>query len=84
MGADAQAEDRIYLERQRQLLGNAFDVVTNATDVRTPNAQITLQMFEGLAIVRGLFGLLAIFGNEPLVIPDQSGDLLLRAGEHQY
>lgn len=35
------------------------------------NAQITLQTFEGLAMLRGLFRLLAILGNDPLVIPDQ-------------
>lgn len=39
------------------------------------NAQITLQTFEGLAMLRGLFRLLAILGNDPLVIPDQSGDI---------
>ena len=64
--ADAQTEYRIYLGRQRQRFGNDFDVVTNATNVRTLNALITLQTFEGLAMVRGLFGLLAIFGNRLL------------------
>ena len=44
---------------------------------RNRNALVTPPALESVSILRGFLGLLAILGNESLVIPNQTGDLLL-------
>lgn len=41
------------------------------------NGQVSPQGFDSLTMLRGFPDMLTIFSNEALVIPDQTGDLLL-------
>jgi hypothetical protein len=57
----------------------SLDVLSSfcARSRRNRNAKATPQALESVTIPRGFLGLLAILGNESLVISNQTGDLLL-------